>query len=239
MAVETDGTVMMRGDTGPGVFVRVEVADGIMRLSSGEEPVGEWPIRDLGIVSLDNGFRIRAEGEEFLLTAKDDAVLAEELGVVATTPRMARRVAALHNPDEPEPVVPDQIAEPKPRLLGIALALGGALVVLGGNFLRIAPASPSSSQLLDAEPVSEPSQFWLAFVIAGVLMVGAAWILTVGARWARYVGLAVMALLIGLFVWAISQGVNDASHVTAYGFIAGGLVVGVAVLFGGSLKSPD
>jgi len=241
MALETDGTVRMRGDNGPGVSVRVLADEGRLRLLSGNEIVGDWQISEIGINTLQDGFAIKAEGEEFVLRANEDASLAEEFGVVAASPRMARKVAALHNPEEPEPPLPatDAVAEPKSNVLAIAFALGGVLVLLGGSFLRIAPTTGASPQTIEEAAGRGGGEFWLAFVVGGLLMVAVAWVMSIGTKWARGLSLLVMTGVVLLFGWVISRAINDASHLTAYGFIAGGLVVGVAVLFSGGLRGSD
>lgn len=240
MAVETDGTVRMRGDGGSGVSVRVLADEGRLRLLSGNELVGDWRISELGINSLQDGFAIRAEGEEFVLRAVDDAELAEEFGIVAASPRMARKVSILHNPEEPvTTATPDAVAEPNSNVLAIALALGGVLVLLGGTFLRVAPTSGVSPQTIEETTNRGGAEFWLAFVVGGLLMVAVAYVMSIGTRWARVLALLVMAGVVLLFGWVITGAVTDTSHLTAYGFIAGGLVVGVGVLFSGGLHSSE
>ncbi|MGB7859398.1 MAG: hypothetical protein WBM90_02755 [Acidimicrobiia bacterium] len=237
MAIETDGTVRMKGDIGPGVAVRILAGDGRLRLLSGNELVGDWQVRDLGINALHEGFNLRAEGEEFTLRASDDASLAEELGVIAASPRLARKVATLHNPEEPAsaPAVED-VDSSSPVLFGIAFALGGVLILLGGWLLKAAPSSAAALHTLAVDNDRGGSEFWIAFVIGGMLMVGAAVAISTGAKWARLASLTVMVLTIVLFGWVMSEGTGDAGHVTAYGFIAGGIVVGVSVLFSGSFR---
>lgn len=79
-------------------------------------------------------------------------------------------------------------------------------------------------------------EFWLAFTIGGILMIAAAYILAMGARWGRLIAIVILALITTVFGLAVGDTPTDASHLTAYGFVAGGLVVGVAVVFGGLLK---
>lgn len=230
----------MRGESGKGLSVQVVADEGRLRLLSGNELVGDWQVGELGIAVLHDGFAIRAEGEEMILKADDDAELAEELGVQAASPRMARKVAALHNPDDPppEPVV-DAVAEPNRNVLAIAFALGGVLVLLGGTFLRIAPDSAASAATAQAfqEQGDGGSEFWFAFVIGGALMVAVAYVMSLGTRGARIASILLIGAVVVLFGWVITNAVNNASYLTAYGFIAGGLVVAVAVLFGGGLRS--
>lgn len=234
MSVETSGTVRMPGESGPGVAVRVELRDDRLKLVSGDELVGEWPIAEIGVHALQEGFAIRAEGEEFILTAEDDAALAEEMGVVAATPRLARKLAVRHNPEE-RPAPSEEVTLPS-HFGGIAFALGGVLVLLGGIFLRTANAEVAAAASAQAEVVEGSGvEFWIAFVVGGVLMIALAYILSIGTGWGRILAIVVLAGVIVVFGLAISDTVTDASHLMAYGFVAGGLVVGVAVLFSTAL----
>lgn len=231
MAVETDGRVRMRGDTGPGVAVRVLAEGGRLRLTSGDEVVGDWSVGEIGISVLNEGFAIKAEGEEFLLRASLDAELAEELGVAAAAPRLARKVAALHNPEVELPSAPQDLPEGEASggggLVGIAYALSGVLVIMGGALLSSLPDAGGGGEL------------WTAFVIGGTFMVAVALALSLGVRGARVLAYLTLAGVVALFVVVASSAVTDVAHLTAYGFVAGGLVVGVAVLFGGDLGSAD
>lgn len=228
MAVELDGSVRMRGDAGPGVGVRVLAENRRIRLVSGNELVGDWNIADIGINALQDGFNIKAEGEEFILKTEDDAALAEEIGVSAASPRLARRIAARHNPEEPSPAQEEPSISS--NLAAVGFAIAGALVLLGGTFLNAA-----------AVPANSPGgfDFWIAFVAGGVVMIAVAYVMSLGASVARVIATIVLLVLIGFFGWAVSGARADPSQITAYGFIAGGLVVGVAVLVSGSLRQPD
>lgn len=235
MAVETDGKVQMRGDSGPGVSVRVFAGDDMLRIVSGEEVVGEWHLDEIGIHALQEGFAIRAEGEEFVLKVKDEAGVAEEMGLAASSPRLARKVAAAHNPEERELAEPPQGPQrDSTDLVAITYAVAGILVVLGGVILRIAPDAQAIAQ-----PGGDSVDFWLAFVIGGTLMIAVALVISMGSRWGRALALFTLAAVIVLFGFVVSGSSTDGSYVTAYGFVAGGVVVGVAVLFSGSLRDTD
>lgn len=228
MTVELDGNVRMRGDTGPGVRVQV-LADGHrLRLVSGNELVGDWQISNIGIVVLQEGFNVKAEGEEFVLRTQDDVALAEAIGVAAASPRIARRIAARHNPEAPpEPEEPTPI---RSNLGAIGLAVAGGLIILGGSFLNLDGGGNETASGGD---------FWIAFVMGGVLMIASAFVMSIGTRFARTVAAVLLIAMIIAFGFLVSGTSADASELTAYGFIAGGLVVGVAVLFSGSLRQPD
>lgn len=238
LAVEMDGNVRMRGDTGPGVRVRVLAEAGRLRLVSGNELVGDWMIAALGVSSLQEGFNIKAEGEEFILRTEDDVAFAEEIGVAAASPRLARRLAARHNPEEPETAPePPQISS---NLAAVGFAVAGALVVLGGVFLDLAVGDRGSAGL--GSGAADPANgrgFWLAFVIGGALMIAVAFVMSMGARLARAIAALVLFGMVVVFGFAVSDAAAETASVTAYGFIAGGLVVGVAVLSSGSLRQTD
>lgn len=233
MAVELDGNVRMRGDTGPGVGVTVVADGGRLRLVSGNELVGDWMVSDLGIAALQEGFNIKAEGEEFVLRTADDAAFAEELGIVALSPRLARRVAARHNPeieDLPEaPQIPSNLA-------AIGFAVAGALVVLGGSFLSI---TDRSAVAFRGGEEAGGLAFWLAFVIGGISMIAVAYVMSIGARGARVIAAVALVAVIIVFGFAVAGSEPGVTEITAYGFISGGLVVGVAVLVSGSLRQSD
>lgn len=233
MAVELDGNVRMRGDTGPGVGVKVLVGEGRLRLLSGDEVVGDWLVDGIGINALQEGFNIKAEGEEFVLRTNDDVALAEELHVTAASPRLARRLAARHNPEYEElPPEPPRIAS---NLAAVGYAVAGALVVLGGSLLS---SAGGSAMALEGTGSSD-FDFWIAFVAGGILMIAAAYVMSVGTRMARLMATTVLVAVIVIFGFAVNQTVVGTTRLTAYGFIAGGLVVGVAVLVSGSLRQSD
>jgi hypothetical protein len=228
VAVETSGTVRMRGDREPGVNVVVRVDEGRLRILSGKELVGEWDLEEIGVNALQDGFAIRAEGEEFVLKASDAVGLAEEMGLVAASPRLARKVAVSHNPEPPPETAQADEGPPKRSNVGaIAFALAGVLVLLGGTFLRIASTTGAGGE------------FWLPFVVGGLAMVAVAFVMSIGARWAPAMALLVLAGVIVLFGFVVANATSDTSYLTAYGFIAGGLVVGVAVLFSETPASSD
>ena len=83
------------------------------------------------------------------------------------------------------------------------------------------------------------ADFWLAFVVGGVLMIAVAYVMSIGTRNARLVALGLLIGVVVFFGWTVSNTDAEAGELTAYGFIAGGVVVAVAVLFSGSLRSPD
>lgn len=230
MAVELAGTVRMNGDPGGETRVRVEFEGDTLRLKSSDDVLGEWSIHEIGFHALNEGFLVRAEGEEFLLITEDDAALADEMDLKAVSPRLAKQVAARHRPEESPPP-----PEPEPehsRAGPLAFAVAGALILVGASVLGLSGTGVARGQ---AE-ITGGLEFWLAFTIGGVLMIATALILAVGGRFGRLVAILSLVLITLLFGLAVSDTPTDATHMTAYGFLAGGLVIGVAVLFGGLIE---
>jgi len=226
----------MRGEAGPGVPVDVHAEGTLLRLGAGPESIGEWDVSAIGIQSLNDGFAIRAEGEEFVLKTEDDVGIAEEIGIATASPRLARKVAAAHPPEErlPEPE-PEQ---PRSRIGAIVFALGGVLVVAGGFFLRDSPTLSSANRTA-SEGLQAGGRFWFAFVVGGLLMLAVAVILALGLRFARAAAVLTLITLIVVFALAAQDTSTEADFLFAYGFIAAGIVVGVAVLFSGSVADND
>jgi hypothetical protein len=217
----------MRGETGPGAAVRVVLDGSRFRLVSGGEILGDWDRREIGIHAQSDGFVVRAAGEEFVLKTADDAGLAESLGMAAATPRLARKVAASHPPEDRLP-----LSEPEPEessLGPIVFALGGALVLVGGFVLRVTSEAGTPS------PPDESGSTWLVFLVFGALMVAVAYALAIGLRWARLGAILIVIGLVVLFVIA-ARGIRiDSRQFLAYGFIGGGMVLGVAMAFSGKM----
>jgi hypothetical protein len=235
MAVELNGSVKMHADSGPGVSVRVIVQNRRLRITSGDELVGDWPVEEIGIKALQDGFSVKVEGEEFLLRTSDDVALADEIGLASASPRLARRMATRHNPEEPE------LTEGSPPAVStglgaIGFALAGALVVLGGFFASDFVGFGAQAATRQA---AGGLDFWLAFVVGGVLMVAAAFVMSISKRVGRLSAIALLVAMIIVFGFAVAETDVRSGELTAFGFVAGGLVVGVAVLASGSLREPD
>ncbi len=223
MAVETAGFVTLSGDNGPGVAVGVIVDEGRIRLVSDGEQLADWVIDDLGIRALQDGFIIRASGEEYHLRTKDDALLAEELGVVAASPRLAKMVAARHRPEErpePEPQEADEPVE-RSRVGPLAFALGGVLVISGGFFLRL-------DNTTAGDQAADLTQWPL--MVGGAVMVATSLILLLRVPHSRLAAGAVLAVMVVVVGFALGDVEVDGPHLVALGLTAGGVVIGVSAL---------
>jgi hypothetical protein len=227
----------MRGETTPGVEVEV-LADGVrISLIHQDELIGDWQLRDIGIQSLHEGFAIRAEGEELVLKTEDDVGVARELGLASASPRLARKLAASQNSDRP------MVADPEPAkvrtyLGAIGFALAGVMIISGGFLLR-ADTALTADQASIGAGIGAAGNFWSAFVLGGLLFFGVALAMALRATWARTAGIGIVAALVILFGLAAQSATPDADHLLAYGFIAGGVVVGIAIVFAGSFGEQD
>lgn len=99
MSTQMTGTVKMAGEAaGIGVTVRIQLDDETISLvaANGVE-IGTWPLSEVGISSRPDGFHLRIEGEEVVLTTDDDARFALELGITTPTTRLARMMAKLRD----------------------------------------------------------------------------------------------------------------------------------------------
>jgi hypothetical protein len=98
MNAQISGSVRMAGDTGRGVGVNIHLEDETLTLvAAGGNEIGTWPLEQVGIASKPDGFHLRIEGEEVVLTTDDDARFALALGISAPTSRLARRMAKLRD----------------------------------------------------------------------------------------------------------------------------------------------
>jgi hypothetical protein len=104
----------------------------------------------------------------------------------------------------------------------------------GGFFLRESPTL-SAAERSAAEGLQSGGRFWFAFVLGGLLMAAVSIAIAAGYRWARFAAVLVLITLVVMFALSAQAAPPDANDLFAYGFIAGGIVIGVAVLFSGSV----
>jgi hypothetical protein len=112
---------------------------------------------------------------------------------------------------------------PKSNLPAIGLAVAGALIVLGA-FLISTDVSGTDEEAIG------PLPFWLAFLLGGILMIGLAVLWSADRTWARPAALLITSLVVLCFALLVNRGIPDAGTLLAYGFVASGMVVGIAVL---------
>ena len=88
------------GDDGPPLGVEVDLTDVRMAVRAGDIEVGDWRRDEIRISALQDGFHVRAEGEEIILDVTDDARFALEIGLRNAHPHLRRRMSALLRDDD-------------------------------------------------------------------------------------------------------------------------------------------
>lgn len=94
-----DARLKVSGESGLPLGVEVDLTDGHMRLKTGGTELADWEIDHIRVSALQDGFHVRAEGEEVILNVTDDARFAIELGLRTAYPGLRRRMSALMRND--------------------------------------------------------------------------------------------------------------------------------------------
>ncbi|HEX2154159.1 MAG TPA: hypothetical protein VHL52_09280 [Acidimicrobiia bacterium] len=90
-----EGVLRVEGDPEPGIGVEIDLEGERMRVTSGDVDVADWPLSDIRVLALTDGFHVRAEGEEVILEVEEDGRFAIDLGLRTAHPDLRRRMAAL------------------------------------------------------------------------------------------------------------------------------------------------
>lgn len=94
MNTDLTGTVRMAGETQTGIRVEIHLDRETMSLVSPYGELGTWPLSGMGIASRVDGFHLKVEGEELVLSTSDDVAFALAVGIRSTTsPRLNRQLA--------------------------------------------------------------------------------------------------------------------------------------------------
>ncbi|MET0697574.1 MAG: hypothetical protein ABWZ58_09110 [Acidimicrobiia bacterium] len=126
----------------------------------------------------------------------------------------------------------------KSNLGAISFALGGVMSLAGGVLLRDDPTL-TADEASAGQGLGPGAIFWFAFVLGGLLMVGAALAIARRTKWSRMAAIIAVSALVVVFGLAARSATPDTDHLLAFGFIAGGVVVGIAVIAAGSFGEPD
>lgn len=90
---EYDGTLRMPHEPGPGLGVRIDLDDERLRVTAGEVEIGDWSLDELIVAAKEDGFHIRVEGEEVVITTDDDPGFAVDLGIRNAPPLLRRQIS--------------------------------------------------------------------------------------------------------------------------------------------------
>lgn len=89
------GRLRVEGDTDPEIGVEIDLDGERMKLAAGEVEIADWSLEEIRVAALQDGFHVRAEGEEVVLKVEDDGHFAIDLGLTTAHPALRRRMAAL------------------------------------------------------------------------------------------------------------------------------------------------
>ncbi len=89
------GTLRMPDDTGLSLGVQIDLSESRLRVSAGDSEIGDWHLDDILVKAEDDGFHLRAEGEEVILRVDRDAEFAVDLGLRNAPPMLRRRMSAI------------------------------------------------------------------------------------------------------------------------------------------------
>jgi hypothetical protein len=162
------GTVRMAGEAESAIRVEIRLEDEELRLVSRYGELGRWPLEDVGVSAKLDGFHLRIEGEELVLSTSDDAKFALALGIRSSnSPRLNRLLASARDvgsdvegrlsPPAPSAAPPGQPwpSEPSVNTAPVAMGLFGAaaLQFLAGLVGLASGSSLRMFGLLPAWPV--------------------------------------------------------------------------------------
>ncbi len=94
-----EALLRISGDDEPPLGVEIDLTDDRFIVRAGDTQVGNWSRDEIRISALQDGFHLRAEGEEVILDVTDDARFALDLGLRNAHPGLRRRMAALMRDD--------------------------------------------------------------------------------------------------------------------------------------------
>jgi hypothetical protein len=244
--VNTDltGTVRILGEAESAIRVEIHLEDEELRLVSTHGELGRWPLADIGVAAKLDGFHLRIEGEELVVSTNDDARFAIALGIRSSnSPRLNRLLAAARDDGldiegrmaPTAPIVPVEyttsLAPAPPENLtpvAVGLFVAGAIQALGGV---IALASDSRLMIVDLVPT------WPAWIFAAATVVSGAFALLNRFRGGR--NLVAAGAIVGLLTLAGSlmgvtqptfSWISDGVAFGGAGTILAGLLLSVETL---------
>ncbi len=236
------GTVRMAGEAESTIRVEIHLEHEELRLVSGQGELGRWPLSDVGVAAKLDGFHLRIEGEELVISTNDDARFALALGIrSSTSPRLNRLLAGARDDgvDTAGRIAPNPAASPggyPPRPTpaeqeSIAPVAMGLLGAAAGQFLGgvVGLTSNSTLRIIDMVPA------WPVWILAAVTVAVGAFALLNRLRGGR--NLVAVGVIVGLITLAGTlMGVTEPS----FSWISDGVVFGGAgTILAGLLLSVD
>ena len=90
-----DASLRMPGESGPGLHVLVDLTDETIALRANSGDLGYWPRSAVRINALEDGFHLRADGEEVILDITADAQFALACGLTSGPPLLRRKMSSI------------------------------------------------------------------------------------------------------------------------------------------------
>ncbi|MGD2059230.1 MAG: hypothetical protein PVF87_00040 [Acidimicrobiia bacterium] len=85
-----DGRLHMPGQSRIPLGVEVDIANERMTLSTGDRRIGDWALKDVDISAKSDGFHLRLDDEEVVLSVAESDRFLLEVGCVARPPAVAQ-----------------------------------------------------------------------------------------------------------------------------------------------------
>jgi hypothetical protein len=110
-------SLRVAGDTSA-LPAQLLVEDGRLRIESGDQAIGEWPLADIDLNRTEVGYRMRAEGEQLFLSVQDIAGFDEAVNLKTKRRRRANATAKANgtkvaNPEKARTKKAKKTKEPK------------------------------------------------------------------------------------------------------------------------------
>lgn len=96
-----EGRLRVEGNADSEIGVEIDLDGERMKLAAGEVEIADWSLEEIRVAALQDGFHVRAEGEEVVIEVEDDGRFAIDLGLKTAHPALRRKMSALLRDEEP------------------------------------------------------------------------------------------------------------------------------------------
>ena len=84
------------------------VENGRLEIKAGDQPIGDWSLKEIDLDPMDNGFRMFADGEQLLIEVKDRSGFEEAVGrnsgpMTRKRPKLSSRIKSQKRPKAEKP----------------------------------------------------------------------------------------------------------------------------------------
>ncbi len=233
----------MLGEAQSAIRVEIHLEDEELLLVSTHGELGRWSLAEIGVAAKLDGFHLRIEGEELIISTNDDARFALALGIrSSSSPRLNRLLAGArdHGIDSEGRMSPAAPVRPPGQYLemqsaaepenvtpvAVGLLVAAAIQAMGGV---VALGSNSTLEIGDIVPA------WPAWIAAAVIVAAGAFAMLNRIRNGRV--LVAVGAIVGLATLAGSlMGVAEPN----FSWISDGVAFGGAgTILAGLLLSVD